>query len=173
VPVLFKPAIRNLKAATARALDNNIAVPRAEFDLPDMSAGAVDLFSDQSRGRQASTLFAFRDVATSMDAESLGRGVEVGLQHGPGHLSARPPARSALPPSGAIGFSISQSQHRLPVNLLGAPEVEDDWIAQPREPRCFAGLLDSLVRISELQISDLAVRRECFIEDDEGHRALI
>jgi len=55
-----------------------------------------------------------------------------------------------------MGFTISQSQHRLPVNLLGAPEVEDDWIAQTRELRCFAGLLDGLVRISELQICDAA-----------------
>ena len=52
------PAIRNLKAAGSRALDNDIAVPLAQFDLPDVSAGRINLFGDQGRGLQASTLFA-------------------------------------------------------------------------------------------------------------------
>ncbi len=70
-------------------------------------------------------------------------------------------------------FSVLQSQHRLAFHLLSAREVEDDWIAQPRELRRLAGLLDGLVRVSELQISDLAVRRERFIEDDEGHARIL
>jgi len=39
-------------------------------------------------------------------------------------------------------FNALQSQRRLAFNLLGAREVEDDWVAQPSELSRFAGLLD-------------------------------
>ena len=36
-PALFEPTIRNFKAAGARALDNDIPVPRAQFDLANVT----------------------------------------------------------------------------------------------------------------------------------------
>ncbi len=75
------PAIRNLQASRSLPLDDDIAVPRAQLDLPNMSTGAVNLLGDQRRALPAPELFTFRDVAATMDAESPGRGIEVGLQH--------------------------------------------------------------------------------------------
>jgi hypothetical protein len=34
--------VGNLKTARAFALDNHVAVPRAQFDLPNMAAGGID-----------------------------------------------------------------------------------------------------------------------------------
>ena len=75
---LFVPTIRFLQAARSSALDNNIAVPLAQLDLANMAAGAVNLLSYESRARQASALFAFRDVPIATDSDSRGRGIEVG-----------------------------------------------------------------------------------------------
>jgi hypothetical protein len=55
---LFVAPIANLKAAGARTLDNDIAMPRAQFDLPNVSPGTVNLIGDQSCALQASALFA-------------------------------------------------------------------------------------------------------------------
>src|SRR5208337_3569943 len=40
---LFVPTIGNLKPSSPLALDNDIAVPRAQFDLSNVSSGAVNL----------------------------------------------------------------------------------------------------------------------------------
>jgi len=73
--------ITNLEAAGAFALDHDFTVPQAQFDLANMSACAVNFLGNESRALPASELLTFRDVAASMDAESSGRGVEVGMQH--------------------------------------------------------------------------------------------
>src|SRR5208282_3697478 len=62
----FVPPIRNLQASRSLALDDDLAVPRAQFDLPNLSA---------------SVFFAFRDVAAAMNAKSFRRMIEIGLQH--------------------------------------------------------------------------------------------
>jgi len=77
---LFVPTIGNLKPSSPLALDNDIAVPRAQFDLSNVSAGGVNLLGDQRRALPGSGRFAFRDVAASMDAESRWCGIEIGLQ---------------------------------------------------------------------------------------------
>ena len=46
---LFMPAIANLKAASSLPLDSDVAVLRAQFDLANLSAGAVNLLGDQGR----------------------------------------------------------------------------------------------------------------------------
>jgi hypothetical protein len=80
-PCLFIPAIRNLQSATPLALDDDLAVVRAQFDLSNVTARAVNLLGDQSRALQAAGLLALRDVAASMDAEGLRLGIEIGLEH--------------------------------------------------------------------------------------------
>ena len=56
-------------------------MPRAQFDLSNVTAGSVNLFGDQSRELLASVFLTFRNVAASMNAESFRRGIEIGLQH--------------------------------------------------------------------------------------------
>jgi hypothetical protein len=51
----------------------------AEFDLPDVTAGIVDLLGYQSCALRASRRFALRDVSSSMDAERLRFGIEIEL----------------------------------------------------------------------------------------------
>jgi hypothetical protein len=46
-------AIRNLQAANTLALDDDLAVPRAQFDLTNVTAHAVNLLGDQGRAGKA------------------------------------------------------------------------------------------------------------------------
>jgi len=78
---LFAPAIGYFKAARSLALDDDVAVPLAQFDLADVAARAVNLLCNQSRALPALELFALRDVAAPMDAESSRLGIEVGVEH--------------------------------------------------------------------------------------------
>jgi hypothetical protein len=78
------PAIRNLQAAGTLALDDDSAVPRAQFDLANVSARAVNLFGNQSCALSASAFLASRDVSASVDANFCRSRIEVGLQHSAG-----------------------------------------------------------------------------------------
>jgi hypothetical protein len=53
---LFVPPIRGLKPARSLTLDDDLAVPRAEFYLAKMSARAVNLLSDEACALWASDL---------------------------------------------------------------------------------------------------------------------
>jgi len=50
---LFVTSVGNLQTAGTFALDNDFAVPLAQFDLPNVTAGAVNFFGDQRRALQA------------------------------------------------------------------------------------------------------------------------
>jgi len=65
------------------------------------------------------------------------------------------------PPCGRTGLRL--------FNLLGSREVDNYRIAQVGELSHFAYLLDGLVGLSELDITDLTLRPDCFSEYDEGH----
>ena len=41
---LFVPPIANFKAARTLALDDDVAVQRAQFDLANVATGSIDLF---------------------------------------------------------------------------------------------------------------------------------
>jgi hypothetical protein len=43
------PSVANLKTASPLARDDDVAVQRAQFDLPNMTASSIDLFRDQGR----------------------------------------------------------------------------------------------------------------------------
>jgi hypothetical protein len=78
---LFVPPIADLKPAIPLALDDDFAVPLAQFDLAIMSARAVNLLSDQSRALPAVGLSAFHEIAASVDAKGRRCGIEIGLKH--------------------------------------------------------------------------------------------
>ena len=83
---LFVASIGNLQASSSLAIDDGVAVPCAQFDLCNVSAGAVNLLGDKSRALPASQLLTFRDVAAPMDAESFRRGVKVYFERSYGPL---------------------------------------------------------------------------------------
>ena len=56
-------------------------MPRAQFDLANVSVGPVNLLGDQRRALLASPDLAFRDLAAAIDVEGFRRGIEIGLQH--------------------------------------------------------------------------------------------
>jgi hypothetical protein len=74
-------AIRNVGAAVTLALDDDFAVQRAQFDLANVPARAVNLLGDQGRALRAAASFASRHVPASVDANGRWRGVEIGLEH--------------------------------------------------------------------------------------------
>jgi hypothetical protein len=49
--------IANLKASFSFARNNDVAMPRAQFDLANVSAGPINLLGDQGRALLASGLF--------------------------------------------------------------------------------------------------------------------
>ena len=79
--LLFVPTIKNLKAAAPLALDDDVAVLRAQLDLPNISARAVNFLGDQGSALMASDFFASRNIPAAIDANCRWRGVEIGLQH--------------------------------------------------------------------------------------------
>jgi hypothetical protein len=74
-------SVADLKPPRLLALDDDLAVALAQFDLANVSARAVNLLGDQSRALDAAARFALRNVAASVDAKSRGRGIEIGLKH--------------------------------------------------------------------------------------------
>jgi hypothetical protein len=56
-------SVANLKAASRLALDDDLAMLRAQFDLANVTTGSIDLLRDQSRALQATASFALRNVA--------------------------------------------------------------------------------------------------------------
>jgi len=79
--LLFGLSIADLQPASTFTLDDDFAVTQAQFDLANVAARAVNLLGDHGRALRASARFALRDVAASMDAESLRFGIKVGLKH--------------------------------------------------------------------------------------------
>jgi hypothetical protein len=77
----YSSSVANLKPACPLALDDDFAMRRAQFDLANVSAGAVNLRGDHGRALQTSASFALRDVAASVDADRCRSGVEVRLKH--------------------------------------------------------------------------------------------
>jgi hypothetical protein len=73
--------VLDFKPARPLALYDDFAVPLAQFDLPNMAAGAVNLLGDQSRAGKAAAFLAFGEVAASVDAKFCRSGIEVRLQH--------------------------------------------------------------------------------------------
>ena len=76
------PQVGNLQASGALALDDDIAVLRAQLDLPNVATGDVNFLGDQGRALQAPASLAFRDVVAPMDTNGRRCGVEVRLKHG-------------------------------------------------------------------------------------------
>jgi hypothetical protein len=74
---LFVPPIANLEAARPLALDDDLAAQKAQFDLANVTARAVNLLGDQRRAIQASASLALHNVFASVDAKSRRRGIEV------------------------------------------------------------------------------------------------
>lgn len=60
----------------------------------------------------------------------LGSGSKSGCSIAGSYQRDRP--REPLRPNGPVAFTISQSQRRLAFNLLDARNIDDDWVAQPR-----------------------------------------
>jgi hypothetical protein len=74
----------DLQAASTFALDDDFAVQRAQFDLANVSAGAVNLLGYLGRALQTTASFVLQDAAASVDANRRRFGVEVRLKHTPG-----------------------------------------------------------------------------------------
>jgi hypothetical protein len=73
--------VEYLKAARSLTVDDYLGVAIAKFDLPDVAAGDINLFSDQRRAPVTRGLFALRDVGASVNLDGCGLGVEVGFEH--------------------------------------------------------------------------------------------
>ena len=78
---LFVPSVANLKTARTLALDDELAVRRAQFDLANVTPSGIDFFSDQGRALQAAARSARRNVSASVDADGRRLGIEIGLKH--------------------------------------------------------------------------------------------
>src|ERR1700735_3479439 len=78
---LFARSVGNLQTARALASDNNFAMLRAQFDLPNMTARGIDLLRNQSRAHQAVACSAPRNIAASVNTDFYRRRIEIGLQH--------------------------------------------------------------------------------------------
>jgi|SRR5271156_2208233 len=82
-PFAFIRLFPNLEPAFSLALDDDFAVLGAEFDLTNVTASNIGLFSDQVSALQAAADLALRDVFAAPDANRCGRGIEVRLGHQP------------------------------------------------------------------------------------------
>jgi hypothetical protein len=78
---LFASSITDLKSASTLALDDDLAVQQAQFDLANVAASGIDFLRDQVRALQAVVCSARRNVFASVDANGCRRGVEIGLKH--------------------------------------------------------------------------------------------
>ena len=76
-----QPPIRNLHPALALTLDDDLAVPRAQFDLPHVAASAVDLLGNGRCGLSTRPRSALRDVLNRVESDGDRLGIEVGLKH--------------------------------------------------------------------------------------------
>jgi hypothetical protein len=72
---------RYRQAAGTLALNDDLAVPLAQFDLSNMAAGGVNLLGDQGRAGNATASLAFGDVTASVDAYCSGFGLKIRLEH--------------------------------------------------------------------------------------------
>ena len=96
-PVLFsfpwrassaiRPAVAESQARDPLALDDDLAVPRAQLDLPNVAARAVNLLGDQSCARRATASRSSRHILAPMDANGCRRRIEIELQRAESHTS--------------------------------------------------------------------------------------
>ncbi len=90
---LLVPPIANLKSAIPLALDDDLAVERAQFDLANVTTSSIDLLRNQSRAHLAVACSERRNVSASVDADCCRRRIEIRLQHkrpaGTSFLAAR------------------------------------------------------------------------------------
>jgi hypothetical protein len=75
-------SIANLKPARAFALDHDLAMQMAQFDLANVAASDIDLLRDQGRALKTSARFALRNISAEIDAYFGWLGIEVRLKHG-------------------------------------------------------------------------------------------
>lgn len=78
---LFVPSIADLQTARLLALDDDLAVQRAQFYLANVTTSGIDFFRNQGRAFWAGARSALRNVTASVDANGCRRGVEIGLKH--------------------------------------------------------------------------------------------
>jgi hypothetical protein len=74
-------AVLNLETARPLARNHDLGMAIAESDLPNVTAGVVDLLGDQSSALLASRRFGLRDVSASAYPNGDGSGIEVGFEH--------------------------------------------------------------------------------------------
>jgi len=77
----IRPPIADLQTACTLALDDDLAVPRAKFDLANMAPGATNLLGNKSRAGKAVAGLASRNVVAMMDADGRWFGIEIRLKH--------------------------------------------------------------------------------------------
>jgi hypothetical protein len=88
--------LSQISSLRSRALDDDLAIERAQFDLPNMAASGIDLFGDESRAFRATASFAQRNAAASVNANFWRRGMslnscgEILRQCSYGKLSVQP-----------------------------------------------------------------------------------
>jgi hypothetical protein len=81
-PWHFASSVGNLKPASTFALDHNLTVLRAQFDLPNVTASRIYFFG-RSAGRASGSrgLCTAKHIFAVVDANSRRRGVKVWLKH--------------------------------------------------------------------------------------------
>jgi hypothetical protein len=60
-------SVANLKTASSLTLDDDLAMPRAQFDLPNVSASSIDFFGDQSRALETACIWFGLPFGTAFD----------------------------------------------------------------------------------------------------------
>ncbi len=71
----------DLKPARALALDDDLAVLRAQFDLSNVTPCRVCLLGDEGRALQAGSSLALRYVSARMNANGRRSGIKIWLKH--------------------------------------------------------------------------------------------
>jgi len=124
------PPIRDLKTARPLALNDDLAVPLAQFDLANVSARAVNLFGDQGRAFWASAFFTSRCAFASVDAEGCrGSDLRRDARCGRTGLGAFAPSsrniawsareRATIIGSRRLVYTYGQSKQHRPARLYG------------------------------------------------------
>jgi hypothetical protein len=79
--LLARLAGRNLQSALAFSRDDDVAMPRAEFDLPDVASGDIDLLGCSGRACEAVACLTSRNVTAPIYANGGRCRIKIGLQH--------------------------------------------------------------------------------------------
>src|SRR5271155_5558086 len=78
-PFAFIRLFPNLKPSLA--LDDDLAVQRAQFELANVTASGVGLFGDHGRALQAASGLALCNVFAKVDSDCRRHRIEVRLKH--------------------------------------------------------------------------------------------